>query len=208
MSSASQYHLQRWTSPKRQRGVSLFIALIALVALMLASLALIRSVDTSSVIAGNLAFKQAATVSGDRGIEMARLALLAIQKDNASPTAWENVNHVFNKTDAAKGYYSNADSTFDLLLDANWVDAKSMKVAAGAADSAGNTSRYIIQRMCRTADQILSTTNCLFNFSSEPGMEMDNQAKPVNPTSNALYRVTVQIKGPRNTVSYVQAFIF
>ena len=38
-----------------QRGVVLFFALIALVAMSLAAVALIRSVDTSTIIAGNLA---------------------------------------------------------------------------------------------------------------------------------------------------------
>jgi len=55
----------------RQRGVVLFFALIALVVMSLAAVALIRSVDTNTLIAGNLAFKQAATSSGDSGLEMA-----------------------------------------------------------------------------------------------------------------------------------------
>ena len=42
----------------KQRGVVLFIALIALVAMSLAAVALVRSVDTATIIAGNLAFKQ------------------------------------------------------------------------------------------------------------------------------------------------------
>ena len=42
-----------------QRGLVLFFALIALVAMSLAALALVRSVDTSTLISGNLAFRQA-----------------------------------------------------------------------------------------------------------------------------------------------------
>ena len=48
----------------RQRGVSLFFALVCLVAIMLAAVALVRSVDTSTLISGNLAFQQSATSSG------------------------------------------------------------------------------------------------------------------------------------------------
>lgn len=54
-----------------QRGVVLFFALISLLAIMLAAVALVRSVDTSTIIAGNLAFKQSATSSGDAGTETA-----------------------------------------------------------------------------------------------------------------------------------------
>jgi Tfp pilus assembly protein PilX len=40
-----------------QQGVVLLMALIMLVALTLAGIALVRSVDTTNLIAGNLAFK-------------------------------------------------------------------------------------------------------------------------------------------------------
>ena len=52
-----------------QQGVVSFIALVALVVMSLAAVALIRSVDTATLIAGNLAFKQAATASADAGVE-------------------------------------------------------------------------------------------------------------------------------------------
>ena len=55
----------------RQRGISLMMSMIVLVALTLAGIALMRSVDTTTIIAGNLAFQQAATNSGDTGIETA-----------------------------------------------------------------------------------------------------------------------------------------
>ncbi len=48
-----------------QRGVALFFALICMVAIMLAAVMLVRSVDTATLIAGNLAFQQSATRSGD-----------------------------------------------------------------------------------------------------------------------------------------------
>ncbi|HLB44195.1 MAG TPA: hypothetical protein VJK49_02320, partial [Candidatus Limnocylindrales bacterium] len=64
------------TAGRAQRGVVLFIALIVLVAMSLAGVALIRSVDTGSVIAGNIAFRQTAMHVGDNGIEAARTWLL------------------------------------------------------------------------------------------------------------------------------------
>ena len=57
---------------KAQDGVVLFIALIVLVAMTLAGIAVMRSVDTNVLIAGNLAFRNAATSAGDAGIEAAR----------------------------------------------------------------------------------------------------------------------------------------
>lgn len=70
--------LRRYAKPGKQRGVVLLIALIALVALTLAGIALVRSVDTGNVIAGNLAFKQAALQVSDTGTEAALTALTTI----------------------------------------------------------------------------------------------------------------------------------
>ena len=56
---------------RRERGVVLLMALIVLLAMTLAGLALMRSVSTSNVIAGNMAFQQAATQSADTGVEAA-----------------------------------------------------------------------------------------------------------------------------------------
>jgi Tfp pilus assembly protein PilX len=83
----------------RQRGVVLFFALIAMVVMMLAAVALIRSVDTSTSVAGNLAFKQSATVSADSGVETA-LALLR------TPALDTTINSAANAT---LGYYATAN---------------------------------------------------------------------------------------------------
>ncbi|MBK7423656.1 MAG: hypothetical protein IPJ48_11460 [Propionivibrio sp.] len=53
---------KRCTLAARQGGVVLMIALIILVALTIGGIALVRSVSTTSIIAGNLAFQQAATI--------------------------------------------------------------------------------------------------------------------------------------------------
>jgi len=74
--------------PARQRGVVLIIALIVLVAMTLAGIALVRSVDTSNIIAGNMAFQQSATHLGDVGAETAiawlRANPILLSNDNAS----------------------------------------------------------------------------------------------------------------------------
>ena len=59
----------------RQRGVVLFIALIAMVVMSLAGVALIRSVDTTGSVAGNLAFREASTPAVNMAVEQAVRAL-------------------------------------------------------------------------------------------------------------------------------------
>jgi len=58
-----------------QRGVVLFIALIVMVAMSLAAIALMRSVDTTSAVIGNLAFRQASILPANYGIEDAAAGL-------------------------------------------------------------------------------------------------------------------------------------
>lgn len=58
-------------APACQHGVVLLISLIVLVALTMAGLALVRSVDTTGIIAANLAFRQAVVRAADAATEEA-----------------------------------------------------------------------------------------------------------------------------------------
>jgi type IV pilus assembly protein PilX len=193
------------------------------VIMALASVALIRSVDTSTMIAGNLAFRQAATSSGDAGINAAIVWLNAAQSamdasgndvynDPGCPTACV---HTFNATDAAQGYYSNADATINPTDSAIW-DAIDQSIVPEITDSSGNRIRYVIQRMCNTANVRPSTGNCL--FSSAVRDEGEQTVKKYGEVCNSsgctpagkspLIRITARITGPRNTISYVQSFVY
>jgi type IV pilus assembly protein PilX len=193
---------------RMQGGAILFMALIALVTLMLAAVALTRSVDTSTVIVGNLAFRQAATVSADSGVESAIAWMRQVQLASGAADPFTDANHPFNKTNAAAGYYSNRDPNLDLTAAATWNDASSAKVLPDP-DASGNSMRYIIQRMCRTQNAVLSDSDCLFSDVTK-----DDDTKNVmhdialKGGKHPLNRVTVRVTGPRGTVSYVQAFIY
>ena len=202
-----------------QRGVVLFFALIALVVMSLAAVALIRSVDTNTMIAGNLAFKQAATTSGDSGVEGAVSWLAAAEalmvKNGLS--VYRDTTHVFNNDDPTQGYYSNADPALSLTNSAVW-DAIDPSKVPEIVDQSGNKIRYIIQRMCRDPNQILSKTNCEFSSAAFDGSEHTVQLPPdvCPPPPNSCpdsgqsppYRITSRIVGPANTLSYVQAFVY
>src|SRR6185369_841722 len=66
----------------RQRGVVLFVALIAMVILSLAGLALMRSIDESTGVAGNLAFRHSSMNPVNQSIEE---AIAAIFKQKTLP---------------------------------------------------------------------------------------------------------------------------
>lgn len=195
-----------------QRGLVLFFALIAMVAMSLAAVALVRSVDTATLISGNLAFRQSATSSGDGGVEGAIAVLAAIDTANTGTNVFQSTAHPFNADNATIGYYSNIDQALSLTASTTWDDDSS---SDAVVDTSGNSRRYVIQRMCRTANQVLSITNCLFSSAAT-----DNSGKTVPLPSeicegsgcprggqSPLYRVTVRITGPKNTVSYIQSIV-
>jgi len=199
----------------KQRGVVLFFALIALLAMSLAAVALIRSVDTSTMIAGNLAFKQAATTSGDAGVDAAMNWLATIQTANNAINVLNNATHPFNITNLAAnpGYHSNADPALNLTADATWDDVNNVLVGT---DGSGNTIRYIIQRMCRNANQPIQTADCLFSGALQdnngqniplPQEVCQGAGCPVAGQTPQI-RITTRTTGPKNTVSYVQAFVY
>lgn len=202
---------------RHQQGVVLFFALIALVAMSLAAVALIRSVDTTTLIAGNLAFRQSTTSAGDAGINTAMAWLTTTQAANSSLNVLTDASHPFNNTDLATrpGYYSNAN-TINLFHPDTWDSTSNNSAAAGTDAATGNTIRYVIERMCRNANQIPDTSHCLFsaavqdNFGQNiplPQEVCTGAGCPVAGQAPQI-RITARTQGPRNTVSYVQAFVY
>lgn len=199
--------------PGNQAGVVLFITLIALVAMTLAAVALVRSVDTGTIVAGNLGFKQSAVISADAGLEAARTFLLANGANLASD----------RPTD---GYYSTRQDAIDLTgnrtpgIQTDNVDwdgstasaaSKAFKVNGGAQDNAGNTIAYVIHRMCDIPGGLNDPGQaCATTSMSAGGSTMDapDYSKYGLPSAQLVYfRVTSRVTGPRNTVTYVQSML-
>ncbi len=187
-----QARAMRASLPGKQEGVVLFFALIGLVVLLLAATALIRSVDTATIISGNLAFRQAATSSGDGGVERAMV--------------WLNTNIALTANDKlSSGYYSSVGA-LNLTADTTWQDGVS---ADAGTDESGNTIRYVIERMCRTPNQAASQGNCIFSDEPPPGSsQRAGELTPVIQFESPVFRVTARVTGPKNTISYIQGFVY
>ena len=201
------------STARKQRGVVLFIALIALVTIMLAAIALMRSVDTSTVIAGNLAFKQSAATSGDGGVQAAINWMTAVAAAAPGVDPSITLAHPFNTDNPVNGYYAALRATDNTFVTAptTWVNGSSAVFNGDNPDAAGNSMRYIIERMCNvgTAGQALSTANCLFSNAAQGGIShVAGEPSPFTGGLSPINRVTVRITGPRNTTSYIQAFVY
>jgi Tfp pilus assembly protein PilX len=198
--------------PRRESGLALLVALLVLVAMSLAGIALVRSVDTASLVSGNIAFRQGASLAGDAGVEAARTYLMAAG------------NGLKNDT-SGSGYYATRQDALDLTGnrtpnnladDVRWpgTSGASSTPICLATDGAGNTVCYIIHRMCDKAGDLDAAT-CSTQTTPRGGNSLSAN-RPMatyqergwtDVATMAYYRVTVRIAGPRNNVSYVQAFI-
>jgi type IV pilus assembly protein PilX len=188
----------------KQKGLVLFIALIALVAMSLAAAALVRSVDSGVLVAGNLAFKQSAILSAETGFADAYTFI-----SGKTPLVLQaNV----------QGYFATLDETLSLTAESTWTDANSFTVGADPQDLSGNETRYILQRMCRTTGAG-DKNNCLVGMGNAPagsqgavseggGAGGGGFDRPSGSSDAVVYRATIRVAGPKNTVSYLQAFIY
>ncbi len=186
----------------KQSGVVLIIALIVLVAMTLAGIALMRSVDTSNLIAGNLAFQQAATRSGDAGVEA---AIAFLSGASSATLEADSAGNGYAANGSAASHNPAAGQTWDAF----WVSslaARKFDLNNGAEDSAGNKVSYVIDRMCNNAGGKTSGAACTASpvVTAATGNN-ENQEIQLNAPSVVYYRITVRIVGPRNTVSYIQA---
>ena len=94
----------RNAAPRSQRGVVLFIALIAMVVMSLAGVALIRAVDTSGSAAGNIAFREASVTAVNYAIEQA-VDWLFVKTPPAGinpDTDVDNAHHYYGKLQAGE----------------------------------------------------------------------------------------------------------
>jgi Tfp pilus assembly protein PilX len=193
-------------APRRgQQGLVLFVALIVLVAMTLAGIGMVRSVDTSAVIAGNLAFKQATIQGGDQGIDAAYQWLIA-----------KGGTAELNNTNPAEGYFSARFSEEPNWSDPDtWTNSKCMNACAADART-GNVVRYVIHRMCTEANTPYNgkgatgaDNQCAIYYSTgaTPGASKRGDAVVFEGRPSLYYRITSRVEGPRNTLSVVQSTV-
>lgn len=196
-------------TPRRQRGIALVVTMVMLVIMTLGAIAMIRSLDTTTLIAGNLGFRQSATYSGDVGVEAA--------------IAWISTANTETLTCGAAGalatcppgYKSNGGNAADSpAAGQTWDQFWRANIAGNATtlaeDASGNTVSYFIHRLCAgTAAMTGAGANCIEtpSVASSSGFSKRPGAARFQAASQVYYRITVRVQGKKNTVSYVQTIV-
>ena len=214
----------RPTAPS-QRGVVLLISLIVLVVMTLAALALMRSVDTATLVAGNISFQQSATMSSDAGVETAVAELVASSASVATPTVPYDLNGTTYAGNAVPGatlgYMANGlnaqyyEPNLLLATRDTWPEFWNFLVGLGVVktltpDTSGNTVSYVIQRLCTTIGAPTSAgMSCATSVAGGSASSSSKGAGVIAllGSTQVYYRITTRTQGPRGTASFVQAVV-
>lgn len=182
--------------PGRQRGViSTLIAIIVLLITLMAAVALMRSVDTGSSIAGRLGFKQQVTQEAE----------LAYQDAVAGAAAYLGPAGEADKADI--GYYATPQAS-----DARGIPTALIARTAGKQLQAPDTRddiRYTVERLCPNAGPALTVAPnaCLVPAATINGGSTSGNQGGFGSGAQAAYRLTVRVEGPKHAISYVQTIM-
>lgn len=194
---------------RAQRGVVLLTAMIALVIISLAALSLVRSVDTKSVIAGNLAFKQSAALAAEMGVEQAIVWLSAnkLNLDASSPgNGYYALRYPGGSPCDLTGNATPADTTDNV----GWAGSSAGSACGMNAAPvtmtlpAGYQAWMVVNRMCAAAG---SADDACEPFKGADSGTKRSGAHKSAPKKQYHYRVIVRVDGPRNTASFAQTVI-
>jgi hypothetical protein len=205
----------------------MIIALIALMVLSLTAVALVRSVDTGTLIIGNFAFKQDATEASSTGAKQAidwltknQGALESDDKANGYYAAsWDDLDPTGSSTTAAKplrlvDWEGDQCKSFSGTFTS--CDKSPYPLASKASDLQvnGNNVQWIITRLCKLAGPVDKISNpCLTpgtlsggGTASDRG-ELSSGGRISSTYSGPYYRIVIRSKGSRNTVSFTETIL-
>lgn len=203
----TQRHPATLHARARQEGAVLVVALVVLLLVTLAGIALMRSVDTTTLVAGNLAFQQAATRAADAGVERAIATLQQLAADGQ-----------LDASDSTNSYFATlrSNDSPDPAVPARrdwptlWANSIAPNIAAPAMDNLGNAVEFAIHRQCTNAAPANAGGDCVTapgQPTSSGSSEDSNDIQIKGDPGRVYYRITVRVTGPRRTESYVQVHV-
>lgn len=183
----------------RQRGVVLIFSLIILLILAIGAVALLRSMNSSLLSAGNLAFHRDLVNQGEQAVanvmtefKTGGAPLLGLTTADNIPANYKSTALPTNPQGVPTALLGN-DLTFGAVgLPANDIPGATPDVVI----------RYVVDRLC-TLTGVASINNCV-QSSGLPTGGTANRNTAVAPPSATVYRLSVRVTGPRNTQAFLQ----
>lgn len=122
----------------RQRGITMVVVLLLMTVMLLGGLALARITESSILVSGNVAVKEASVQASEVGLNTAQAALIALANENANSGTWYSATM--------------------LPVDANGIPAIDWSTTP-TVNVGRFTVTYAVDRMCTVAALVNSTAS-------------------------------------------------
>jgi type IV pilus assembly protein PilX len=163
------------------------MVLVVMAILMVGALAAVRSTETSTLVAGNSAFREATKQVADVGVNAAFAYVAALGNPEVDVP---NRYFALRQTQDAYGMPSTV----------SWSDVAETTVQSYKI-------QYVVERLCTG---VLPVTNvlgqCVTESAAADGSNKLGSPEYTTPPTT-VYRITVRTRGPKNSESYTQALM-
>jgi hypothetical protein len=181
----------------------MLFGLIALLIMLIGTVAMVRSMNTSLFNAGNMGFKRDLTNQGERAVST---VLTLLQSGGALGTEASRQASNVARNYSAVMLAANAQGVPNALI--NDVTFAGVGVAGNdiAVAGQGITIRYVIDRLCQPGTVAASATNCIMSDNGQSNACSSNPCDDLSDAvpQQAVYRLSVRVTGPRQTQAYFQ----
>jgi Tfp pilus assembly protein PilX len=171
---------------RHQKGSALVLVMIVVLVLMMGALAAVKSTETTALMSGNSAFREATKQAADVGVTA---GFAFIKNLSAVDTAVANVYFPLRQ----------AEDTYGMPV-VDWT-----KIASTMSQN--YTVQYVTERLCSGGLPVADVVNqCVTDSAPAAGSKKLGSAS-YEALATIVYRVTVRTTGPKNAESYTQALI-
>lgn len=191
-----------------RRGVTVIMALIALLILMIGAAAVVRSMYTSMSNTGNISFKRDLTNQAER----AAAQVMTLLQSGALATETARQANLVTSNYSATILPTNAQGIPTALLATDAAFAAAWTGGDITVADQSVTLRWVLDRLCVNAGAA-DESHCTM---SDAGTTNSDSASQRNSAQNAsgtglgalqrqvVYRLSIRATGPRNTQSFLQ----
>ena len=173
-----------------QRGMTLLLVLILLTVMMLGGLALARMAESSALVSGNVAGKDASVHASEVGWNAAFEQVKALADEDKNTGNW---------------YWASMQPTNSATGIPTGIDFDTTPVIDGGVGR--YTVTYAVERMCTVAEVKASTRECLVKFDPDTPVDMQTDPPDFQTKNSRQFRITVRVTDPRGTQTWTQSLV-
>jgi Tfp pilus assembly protein PilX len=180
---------------RREQGVALPVMLIIMVIMLISSVYLLKSSNSSTMSASNMAYDAALSKAADLGLHRGFEYLQSQAGKNKA---------LLNTDDSANGYVSFYSPLQPVDSAAFWTNKKTVSNTANGSTTA-DTVEYVIHRACTTTGPYDVGNACVQTSANpipgagkpEAGDSLDTTSPVYTSAPQIHYIITARISGPR-----------